>query len=122
MVILDTNIIIELYKGNVQVRATCEALGEENLFINSVVAAEFYGGVRDKKELPLIQKHIRKFPLIHINEAISEIAVGLMERYCLSHHPFVGDMLIAATALYYISPVYTLNRKDYRHIPKLKLI
>lgn len=122
MVILDTNIIIELYKGNIEVRAICEELGEENLFINSVVASEFYGGVRDKKELTLIQKHIRKFPLLHINEGISEVALNLMERYCLSHHPFIGDMLIAATALHYNVPVYTLNRKDFRHIPKLKLI
>ena len=41
MVLLDTNIIIELYKGNISVRDTCEKEGEENLFISSVVAAEF---------------------------------------------------------------------------------
>lgn len=122
MVILDTNIVIELYKGNLEVRKTCEGLGEENLFISSVVAAEFYSGVRDKKELPIIQRHIRKFPIVHINKAISEIALGLMESYCLSHHPFIGDMLIAATAIHNDSPLYTLNKKDFRHIPKLKLI
>jgi predicted nucleic acid-binding protein len=122
MVILDTNIIIELYKGNLGVRATCEDRGEENLFISSVVVAEFYSGVRDKKEFPKVQKHIRKFPVIHINESISEIAIGLVERYCLSHHPYIGDMLIAATALHYNVPIFTLNRKDFKHIPKLKLI
>ncbi len=122
MVILDTNIIIELYKGNIQVRAICEELEEENLFVSSIVVSEFYSGVRDKKELLLIQKHIRKFPIVHINETISEIAVGLMERYCLSHHPYIGDMLIAATALHYNSPLYTLNKKDFRHIAKLGLI
>ncbi len=122
MVILDTNIVIELYKGNFEVRATCEGLGEENLFISSVVVAEFYSGVRDKKELPKVQKHIRKFPVIHINESISEIAISLVERYCLSHHPYIGDMLIAATALHYSSSLYTLNKKDFRHIPRLKLV
>ena len=122
MVILDTNIIIELYKGNNQVRTICEELGEENLFISSVVASEFYSGVRDKKELLLTQKHIRKFPIVHVNETISEIAVGLMERYCLSHHPYIGDMLIAATALHRNCSIYTLNKKDFRHIAKLKLI
>jgi tRNA(fMet)-specific endonuclease VapC len=122
MVILDTNIIIELYKGNLEVRATCEGLGEQNLFISSVVASEFFSGVRDKKELPKVQRHIRKFPIVHINETISAMAVGLVEHYCLSHHPYVGDMLIAATALHYNIPIYTLNRKDFKHIPKLKLI
>jgi tRNA(fMet)-specific endonuclease VapC len=122
MVILDTNIIIELYKGNVEVRGMCEELGEQNLFISSVVAAEFYSGVRDKKELTTAQRHIRKFPIIHVNESISEMAVDLVERYCLSHHPYIGDMMIGATAIYYGSPLYTLNKKDFRHIPKLKLI
>lgn len=122
MVILDTNIIIELYKGNNQVRTICEELGEVNLSISSVVASEFYSGVRDKKELQLIQKHIRKFPIVHINEVISEIAVSLMERYCLSHHPYIGDMLIAATALHHNCYIYTLNKKDFRHIAKLRLI
>jgi tRNA(fMet)-specific endonuclease VapC len=122
MVILDTNIIIELYKGNSQVRAVCEKIGEENLFISSIVSGEFYNGVRDKKELQLIEKHLQKFPIVHINEDISKIAVALMQRYCLSHHPFMSDMLIAATALHYNCSVYTLNIKDFRHIPKLKLI
>jgi len=122
MVILDTNIVIELFKGNLKVRAICEGLGEENLFVSSTVVAEFYSGVRDKKEFPKVQKHIRKFPIIHINESISEIAVGLVERYCLNHHPYIGDMLIAATALHHSCPLYTLNRKDFRRIPRLKLI
>jgi predicted nucleic acid-binding protein len=57
-----------------------------------------------------------------MNEAISKIALGLVQRYCLSHHPYIGDMLIAATVLQYDCPLYTLNKKDFRHIPKLKLI
>ena len=122
MVILDTNIIIELYKGNLAVRHTCEGLGEENLFVSSIVVAEFYSGVLDKKEFPKVQKHIHKFPVIHLNESISEFAIDLVKRYCLSHHPYIGDMLIAATALHYSLPIYTLNRKDFKHIPKLKLI
>lgn len=35
-VILDTNIIIELYKGNENVRAVCEKIGEKNLYISEL--------------------------------------------------------------------------------------
>jgi tRNA(fMet)-specific endonuclease VapC len=107
---------------NWEVRKKCEELGEENLFVNSVIASEFFTGVLDKKELPKLQRHIRKFPVVHINETISELSLNLIERYCLSHHPYVGDMLIAATALYFDCSLYSLNKKDFRHIPKLKLI
>jgi len=122
MVILDTNIIIELYKGNLKVRQKCEEIGEGNLFINSIVGSEFYSGVLNKRELTLVKKHLQNFPIVHINNSISEIALNLMERYCLTHHPYIGDMLIAATALYYESAIYTLNKKDFKHIPGVNLI
>ncbi|MBX2894127.1 MAG: type II toxin-antitoxin system VapC family toxin [Cyclobacteriaceae bacterium] len=122
MVILGTNIIIELYKGNLKVREKCEGIGEENLYINAVVAAEFYSGVLNKRELTLVKKHLQNFPVIHINNHISEISLNLMERYCLSHHPYISDILIAPTALYYESPVYTLNKNDFQYIPGIKLV
>lgn len=35
--------------------------------------------------------------------------------------PFIGDMLIAATALHHEIEIYTLNTKDFQFIPDLKL-
>jgi tRNA(fMet)-specific endonuclease VapC len=113
MVILDTNIVIELYKGNLKVREKCEAIGEENLYINAIVAAEFYSGVLNKRELTAIKKHLQNFPVVQINNHISELGLSLMERYCLSHHPYISDLLIAATALYYESLFIHLIRKTF---------
>jgi hypothetical protein len=44
-----------------------------------------------------------------------------MEQYSLSHKLSLPDALIAATALVYDVPLYTMNLKDFRFIPKLKL-
>jgi len=120
-VILDTNIIIEIFKNNSFIIQKCSELGFENLLISDVTVGEFYAGTLNKREFPKIKKHIERFPVLHINEEISKTMAKLMETFCLSHHPYMGDMLIAATALYYDIPVYTLNVKDFKHIPNLQI-
>lgn len=121
IVIVDTNIVIELFKGNKKIRTLCEKIGENRLYISAITVGEFYFGALNKKEVPLIKKHLEKFPWISINEDISRIFTDLMIRYSLSHRPYIGDMLIAATALYFDIPVFTLNTKDFRYIKGLKL-
>jgi predicted nucleic acid-binding protein len=45
----------------------------------------------------------------------------LMESYALSHSLTIPDALIAATALDHDLSPYTLNIRDFRFIPELKL-
>jgi len=122
MVIIDTNIVIEIFKNNNQVIHKCIELGFDHLFVSDVTIGEFFAGTLNKNELPKIKKHIERFPVLHINEDISKAMTQLMEQFCLSHHSHVGDMIIAATALYYDIPLYTLNIKDFKHVPDLKLV
>ena len=88
---------------------------------SSITIGEFYFGALNKRELPLIDRHLNKFGILPVNEKISAIFVDLMYKYCLSHKPFIADMLIAATALHHDIEIYTLNRKDFNFIPDLKL-
>ena len=121
-VVCDTNIVIELFKHNPIVIDKCLDLGMNNLVLSAVTVGEFYAGVIDRQELLKVRKHLDKFPFLHLNETISETAIRLMERFCLSHHPQIPDMLIAATALYYEIPVYTLNIKDFRYISGIQIV
>jgi len=75
----------------------------------------------NKKEIPLIKKHLDKFPWIPVNEEISSIFTKFMIEYSLSHKPYIGDMLIVATAIYYDIYVLTLNTKDFRFIKGIKI-
>jgi tRNA(fMet)-specific endonuclease VapC len=120
-VVCDTNIIIELFKDHKRVKRNCLNIGIENLCISSVTVGEFYYGAINKKEIPLIKNHLEKFAILPINEPISLRFCNLMRAYCLSHRPFIGDMLIAATALHFDIELYTLNQKDFHFIPDLKL-
>jgi len=45
-----------------------------------------------------------------------------MIAHSLSHRPYIGDMLIAATALCFNAPLFTLNTKDFKYIKGLKLV
>ncbi|MFH1320480.1 MAG: PIN domain-containing protein [Bacteroidota bacterium] len=73
IVMCDTNIIVELFKNNKVIKEQCSAIGENNLCISAVTAAEFYYGTLNKREFNKIKKHISNFPIIHINDEISKI-------------------------------------------------
>lgn len=94
-VICDTNIVIELFKGNNAIIDECLKIGVNNLCISSITVGELYFGALNKREIPKIEKHLERFVLLPINESISSIFASLMRTYCLSHKPFIGDMLIA---------------------------
>ena len=78
-------------------------------------------GARDKLELAKMQKHLALVKQISLDEEISNHFLALLEEYALSHKLSVPDALIAATSLSYNLPLYTLNIKDFRFIPDLKI-
>ncbi len=122
MVLLDTNILIEIIRGNIEVIRKCDDLGTGNLVITSVTRNEFLLGSRDKEALFGNRKFVNKFPLLKMNESIDTISLSLCEAYVLSHRPSIPDMIIAATALHYSYKLYTLNKKDFQFIENLQLV
>ena len=122
MVICDTNILIELFKNNNTIKQKCIEIGIENLSISAITAGEFYFGALNKNELIQIKKHINYYKILILNKEITEIFLNLMIKYSLSHKCHVNDMLIAATALYYDLSIFTLNVRDFKFIPKIKII
>ena len=121
MVLCDTNILIEIYRRNVAIREELEKIGYENIAVSDVTRAELFYGAANKVELQMIRKDLLKIANLHINPAISEMAVELVERYCLSHKTDLEDALIAATAILHRIELYTLNIKDFVFIPGIKL-
>ncbi len=122
MVIFDTNILIELYRGNDLIRKQVLEMGEGVFYISSITVAEFIAGARNKKELSVIEKQLSAYTYLPITTEISELFLTLHRKYSLSHKPGIADTLIAATALYYELPVYTLNRKDFQYFPEIMLL
>jgi len=122
MVIFDTTVLIELYRGNTKVKAEIENIKSDIFYISSITVAEFLVGARDKNDIVRIKKQLEKYTIIPINTDISELFVNLFESYALSHRPGIADTLIAATALFYNLPIYTHNKKHFQFIPDLILL
>ncbi len=122
MILLDTNIIIELFKGNSETINLLKSINEENFSISIITSMELYYGALNKRELNIIKKFLKNFELLPINEKISKISLDLIEKYSKSHGLEIPDALIAATAIYYDIPLLTYNRKDFKYIEELKLL
>jgi predicted nucleic acid-binding protein len=121
MIICDTNIILELFKNKEDSIEKFKNIGTENLSISAITVGEFYFGALDKRELQQILKHLLNYEILNLTPEITLIFLELMKKFSLSHRPFIGDMLIAATALYFDYPLLTLNVKDFQYIPNLRL-
>ncbi|RYE18278.1 MAG: PIN domain-containing protein, partial [Sphingobacteriaceae bacterium] len=101
MVMFDTSVLIELYRGNQLVKDKIAAIGSEVFYRSNITVAEFLIGARDKSDLIKIKKHLDNYVTLDINEAISAIFIKNFKEFSLSHRPGIADMLIAATSLYY---------------------
>ncbi len=121
MILIDTNILIEIYRNNSSIIETVKTIGQGNIAVSDITCAEMLYGARNKKELQLIAKDLNKLQTLSIDVQISKDAVVLVEKYALSHKLSIPDALIAATALNYDIPLYTLNVKDFVFIKGIQL-
>jgi len=121
VILCDTNIIVELYKGNSETINALQSLGVRQIAISAVTQAELFYGAINKTELIQIQKQLNLFHILPIDQDISEQFIQLMAQYSLSHKLAIPDALIAATALVHNLHLYTLNTKDFRFVEGLTL-
>jgi tRNA(fMet)-specific endonuclease VapC len=121
MILCDTNVLIEAFKGNEKIIRKLEHLGLENIGISSVTVMELYYGALNKRELNKIKKEINALTIVHFSNAISESALSLIENYGKSHGLQIPDAIIAATALSLEAKLLTLNIKDFHFINGISL-
>jgi tRNA(fMet)-specific endonuclease VapC len=121
VILCDTNILIEFYKGRADVIKTLSAVGVSNLAISVITVGELYFGARDKRELRALRNNLSLLLQLPIDEEISNMHIEFLEKYSLSHKLGIPDALIAATAIRHSIPLYTLNTKDFRYISGLNL-
>lgn len=123
MVIIDADVIIELFRENVLAKAfMINEIGNENIILSYITIAEILQGANNKENLHQINKFLKQYIVVPIDYSISDIFSSLFQRYVLSHNAGIADTLVAATALHYNLPLLSMNQKHFRHIPDLKLL
>jgi hypothetical protein len=123
VVVMDTGILIDVSRGNEKAIVYLQNLTTNgSLAVSLITQMELLVGCRNKQETVLLDKFLKRFQIIKLNEAISMIAVDLLRQYRLSHGLLMPDALIAATALSLDSGLATKNQRDYRFIDSLNLL
>jgi len=86
LTIIDTDILIDAGRGVQEaVDLLTKIQSDDALAISVVTQLELMIGCRNKSELRNLDKFIKQFQIIKLNEAISEKAVELLHLYRLSH-------------------------------------
>ena len=119
--IIDTDVLIWYLRGNEKAK---KIININIPFRISVINyMELLQGMKDKNELHILQKYLKKWSteIIQINENISSRAMFFVEDYYLSHSMELGDAIIAATALEYNEILLTTNDKHYGFIPNIQI-
>jgi predicted nucleic acid-binding protein len=117
--LLDTNVLSKVFKGNALVTQFVESL---DAVIDATVYIECLQGSKSNHEKQVIEKYLRKFPLLPITSESSVKAIELIRNYSNSHGLLLPDALIAAIALENDLTVVTYNVDDFKFINGLKYL
>lgn len=122
MLIFDSDVLIDYGRDvEIAVNVVDLAFANSSVAISAVTKMELMMGCRNKIDLKEIFGFTSRFELLHVNEAISDLAIQLLEKYRLSHGLMMPDSFIAATAIVNQSPLISKNQRDFQFIQGLNL-
>jgi hypothetical protein len=119
MILCDTNIFFELFRGNQAIIDELNDIGYDNLAISDITIGEIYFGMR-KKEEEQTRELIRKFRRFHLTRDASKIFIEIMSDLS-SRQIGIPDALIASVAKANSLKVFTLNITDFKQVDSLIL-
>ena len=126
--LIDTDILIDAGRGIttailcLEEYEKCSKLAISVITQCEMIECEMIVGCRDKVELQKLEKILRRFEVITLDEYVSNIAIDNLKKYRLSHDLLIPDALIAAAAIAFQIPLLTKNQRDYRFIKNLNLL
>jgi predicted nucleic acid-binding protein len=121
--LIDTDILVDAGR---EVNAAVDILAklqiDTKLSISVVTQMELLVGCRNKAEMNKLDRFLKRFQVIRVDERISAKAVEHLRDYRLSHGLLIADSFIAATAILHNLPFISKNQSDYRFITGLNLL
>ncbi len=119
--LIDTDVFIWFMWGKPKALDVIETA--ESISISSVTYMELIQGARSKQELKALDNLLTTLDadILHINEAISELATASVRQYYHSHSVELNDALIGATGVVHQITLATANYKHFKQIEGLEL-
>ena len=118
--LLDTNILIEILKGNQRTITELNMLNS-SYAVSIISYMELIYGAFNSAEVKKIEKFLSNFEVIDVNKEVSQRALELIKKYAKSHTLDIPDALVAATAIVKSYKLFTYNKKDFIYIKSLQL-
>lgn len=119
----DSTVIIDFLRGNLKAAEYINKILHHNLpvLISTVTYAELLIGAKNKNDQIKLEKTLKPFNFIPINEEICNLAINLLKNFTLSYGILILDSFIAATALLNHYTLVTANIKHFQMIKGLKV-
>jgi tRNA(fMet)-specific endonuclease VapC len=120
--LIDTSILIDyLRKSQKQQTLFYRLSSQFDYSISSITHFEFMVGATPNNR-PFIQQLLQDLPVLAFDIACANQAAAIHQELKMQNQLLpMADILIAATAITYDSPLLTLNRKHFERIKLLKL-
>jgi predicted nucleic acid-binding protein len=119
MILLDTDVMIDLMRGHEPAISWLDSLGAEAVGIPGLVAMELIQGCRDRAEQQQVERALRAHALYWPTERDCIRALDSFVEYHLSHGIGVLDALVAETAVGLGLQLATFSERHYRVIGAL---
>jgi predicted nucleic acid-binding protein len=112
MIFIDTNVIISYFKAEARAVNFFEKYKNKDTFGISIITKielTSYPNITEE-ELLKIEEFLEEFIIIPVDENIASICSYIRRKYKTK----LGDSIIAATTIYYNSPLSTFNIRDFK--------
>lgn len=124
--LLDTNVLIDLFKNKYGIRDAILAVGRKKCVISTLTLGELLVGAykgKDVRQINEVEKTKELFSTIPVSEAIIDVYAKTRATLELQGTRIDDiDLLIASTAIYHDLIIVTHNVKHFDRIPGLQVI
>ncbi|OQW88575.1 MAG: VapC toxin family PIN domain ribonuclease [Thiotrichaceae bacterium IS1] len=122
MLLLDTDVMIDIFRNHLPARSWLQSLGTETLGVTGFTVMELLQGCRNQLEQQKVQKMLLAYTVVWPQPIDCERALTTYANFHLSDSLGILDALIAQTAVGLQMTLVTFNTKHYRVVPHLQTI
>lgn len=122
MVILDTDVMIDLLRHYPPAVKWLESLGDEEIILPGFVVMEVIQGCHNRAEQQRLERELRAYGVVWPSPEACKVALSNFARSHLSHGLGILDALIGQIAVELDLPLYTFNQMHYAAIAGLRTV
>jgi predicted nucleic acid-binding protein len=122
MILLDTDVMIDLLRRYPPAVAWLESLGDEEILLPGFVVTELLQGCRNKAEQEKLAKEFQPYAVTWPAPEACNEALAVFASAYLSHGLGMLDALIGQATIALHIPLHTFNDKHYAAVPRLQTV